>query len=72
MQETQETQVWSLGWKDPIEKEMEPAPIFSPGKFHRQRSLAGYNLWHLNKSDMTEWLSTHTPNSIYEGSTFMT
>ena len=39
----QETQIWSLGWKDPLEKE--PAPIFLPGKSHGQRSLVGYSPW---------------------------
>ena len=28
-------------------------PIFLPGKFHGQRSLAGYSLWGLKESDMT-------------------
>ena len=40
MQETLETQVPSLGREDP--KEMATTPISMPGKFHGQRSLAGY------------------------------
>jgi len=39
----QETWVKSLGWEDPLEKEMEPTPVFLPGKSHGQRSLAGYS-----------------------------
>jgi len=39
----QETQVRSLGWKDALEKGM--APVFLPGKFHGQSSLAGYSPW---------------------------
>ena len=41
----QETQmwVWSLGWQDPLEKELTSTPVFLPEKSHRQRSLAGYN-----------------------------
>ena len=39
----QETWVKSLGWGDPLEKEMEPTPVFLPGKSHGQRSLAGYS-----------------------------
>ena len=35
-------------------------PIFLPGKFHGQRSLAGYSPWGHKQLDMTEWLSTHT------------
>ena len=30
--ETQETQVQSLGWKDPLEQEIQPTPVFLPGK----------------------------------------
>ena len=33
----QETQVWSLGLEDPLEKGMQPTPVFLPG----QRSLVG-------------------------------
>jgi len=39
----QEAWVQSLGQEDPLEKEMEPTPVFLPGKSHRQRSLAGYS-----------------------------
>ena len=28
----QETQVLSLGWEDPLEKEMQPTPVFLSGK----------------------------------------
>ena len=41
----QETQVQSLGQEDPLEKGMQPTPVFLPGEFHRQRSLLGYSLW---------------------------
>ena len=41
----QETQVQPLGQEDPLEKEMEPTPVFLPGEFYRQRTLAGYSLW---------------------------
>jgi len=37
----QETHVHSLGWEDPLEKEMATAPVTLPGKSHGQRSLAG-------------------------------
>ena len=39
----QETWVWSLGQKDPLEKGMATQPVFLPGEFHEQRSLAGYS-----------------------------
>ena len=38
-----ETQVQSLGWEDPLEKEWKPTPVFLPGKFHGLRSLVGYS-----------------------------
>ena len=38
---TQETQVQSLGWEDPLVKGMVPTPVFLPGEFHGQRSLPG-------------------------------
>ena len=41
MQETQETQVWSLSREDPLEKEMQPTPVFLPEKPHGQWSLVG-------------------------------
>jgi len=37
----QETWVRSLGGKDPERRKWQPTPIFLPGKFHGQRSLAG-------------------------------
>ena len=30
----QDTWVRSLGWKDPLEKEKVPTPVFWPGEFH--------------------------------------
>ena len=41
LQETQETQVQSLGQKDPPEKGMKPTPVFLPGKFHGQKGGSG-------------------------------
>ena len=54
MKERQETQVQSLGQEDPLEEEWQPTLVFLPGKFHKQRSLAGYGLWDHRVSDMTE------------------
>ena len=39
----QETWIRSLGWEDPLEKVMATTPVFLPGEFHGQRSLAGYS-----------------------------
>ena len=56
MQETQEMQVWSLSHEDPLSKKWQPTPELLPGKFHWQRSPAGYNYssWACKKLDMTE------------------
>ena len=40
----QETWVQSLGWEDPLEKEMQLTAVFLPGKPHGQRSLADYQV----------------------------
>ena len=36
-----ETWVQSLGWEDPLE--WQPTPVFLPGDFHGQRSLADFS-----------------------------
>ena len=53
----QETQVPSLGQKTPWRREWLPIPVFLPGDFHGQWSLAGYSPWGSKKSDMTERLT---------------
>ena len=40
----QETQVWSLSWKDPLEKEMATTPVL-PRESYGQRKLVGYSPW---------------------------
>ena len=42
-----------------IGKKWHPAPVFLPGKFHEQRSLAGYSSWGCKQLDMLERLN-HT------------
>ena len=44
--------------KIPWRRKWQPTPVFLPGKFHRQRSLAGYCPWGLKESDTAE--HTHT------------
>ena len=46
--------------KIPWGREWQPTSVFLPGKFHGQRSLAGYSPWGHKESDMTEQLSTHS------------
>ena len=53
----QETQVRALAWEDPLEKEMQPTPIFLPGEFQGQRSLSGYSPWDCKQSDTTKRLT---------------
>ena len=60
----QETQVRSLGWEDPLKKEMETHSSIlgigilpTPVEFHGQRSLAGYRPRGHKESDMTEQLT---------------
>ena len=45
MSSVKEMGVWSLGWEDPLKKEMATHFFFLPGKSHGQRSLAGYSPW---------------------------
>ena len=58
MQETQENQFRSLGQEDQVEKEWQPTPIFMPGKFHGQRSLADYSPWGCKVRH--NWATKHT------------
>ena len=53
----QETPVQYLDWEDPLEREQLPTPVFWPGEFHGQRSLAGYSPWGHKELDMTDQLS---------------
>ena len=52
----QETQVWSLGWEDLLEKERQPTPVFLPGESQGWRSLVGYSPWGHKELDTTEQL----------------
>ena len=40
--------------KIPWNRKQQPTPVFLPGKFHRQRSLAGCSPWGHKQLDMTE------------------
>ena len=42
---------WIMAWQ--------PTPVFLPGKFHRQKSLAGYSPWGHKRLDATEQLTLH-------------
>ena len=49
----------SLGWEDPLKKEMAITLVFLPEKYHGQRSLAGYSSMSHKESYTTKRLSTH-------------
>ena len=40
--------------KIPWRREWQPTPVFLPGRFHGQRSLAGYSPWDRKESNTTE------------------
>ena len=52
----QETQVQSLGWKDPLEKGMATSSSILAWESYGQRSLMGCSPWGLKESDTTERL----------------
>ena len=45
--------------KIPWRRKRRPTPVFLPGEFHGQRSLAGYSPWGCKELDTTEWLSLY-------------
>ena len=55
-----ETWVLFLGQEDPLEKRM-TTPVFLPGEFHEQKSMAGYSSWGGKELDMTEGLNNKKP-----------
>ena len=50
--------------KIPWRRKWQPIPVFLPGEFHGQRSLADYSPWGRQESDMTEQL-THTQTGVW-------
>ena len=65
MQETQETNVRSLGWEDSWKEKWQPTPVFSPEASHGQRSLAGYSPQGHKEPDTTEHARKALPSNIY-------
>ena len=53
----QETQVQSLGWKDPLEKGMATHSSILAWRIQWTKSLVGYSPWNHKKSDTTERLT---------------
>ena len=48
--ESIKTGLGKISWR----REWQPTPVFLPGEFHGQRSLAGYSPWGHKESDTTE------------------
>ena len=54
MQETLETQVWSLGGEDPLEKGMTTHSSILPWRIPRTEELGGNSPWGCKELDMIE------------------
>ena len=50
----QETQIQSLGWEDPLKKEMTTPSSILAGESQGRGSLVGCRLWGRTESDTTE------------------
>ena len=61
-----ETRVQSLGWEDPLDKEMATHSRILPGESHGQRSLAGYSPRGRKESDTTERVHFTSLHNISE------
>ena len=62
----QETWVRSLGWEDPLEKEMAIHSGLLPGKSHGRRSLVDCSPWGHKESNTTEWAWLTSMTNITE------
>jgi len=49
-----EARVQSLGWENPLEKEMAAHSSILTGEFHGKRRLVGYSPWGHIESDTSE------------------
>ena len=51
--------------KIPWSRKWQVTPVFLPGKFYGQRSLAGYSPWGHKESDKTEGLNSDNNNKMH-------
>ena len=58
MQESQETWVQSLGWEEPLEKEMATHSYILAWKINGQSNLADYSPMGHKELDTIQWLLT--------------
>ena len=47
--------------RSPESRKWQPPPVFLPGKFHGQKTLAGYSPWCHKESDTTEHSTAELP-----------
>ena len=69
-QEARETGFNPWVRKIPWSRKWQPTPVLLPGKFHGQRSLAGYSPWGREGSDVTHSRRTehHKRPAVHSGS----
>ena len=67
----QESQVQSLNWEDTLGRKWQPTPVFLPGEFHGQWSLAGYSPRGCKEMDITERVSLNINMVIHSSSKYM-
>ena len=56
---------FGLGWEDPCRRKWQPTPVFLPGEFHGQRSLAGCSPWD-HKTEAAEHACRGAKNSGFD------
>ena len=66
MQETQETQVQSPGWEDPLGRAWQPTPVFVPEQLHGQKNLVGYSPWGRKESACMQACTSCAPRWVKE------
>ena len=64
-----ETQVQSLGWEAPLEKEMATHSSILAWRIHGQRSLAGYSAWNHRRVRHDRVIETSLSHTYITGST---
>ena len=60
-----DTWLQSLGWEDPLEKEMATHSSIIAGKSHGRRNLGGYSPWGHKESDVTKQLHFLSFNPVF-------
>ena len=68
MQDMQETRVQSLGQEDPLEEEMQPTPVFLPGKSHGPEEPGGFTK---SQTQLSTQAYTHSQCNGYKYATLL-